>query len=135
MVSACSYDSVKAVKNGDVINMNGPVYNFSRFELFLESIKTKKPASVRIANYTLEGDPTLYNLTYDGSSIDFEIDRSKNKNRGNNPAKSTTTCTELVTEDGQQVFTYTLGGCDSDSSDEGFTLLTVLKELEAEDAH
>lgn len=28
LLSACSYDSEKAVKNGDVINMNGPVYNF-----------------------------------------------------------------------------------------------------------
>lgn len=101
LLSACSYDSEKAVKNGDVINMNGPVYNFPNFELFLDSIESDKRDSIRIANYTLEGDPTLYNLTFDGSLIHFEIDRSKNNNRGNDPAKVTMTCTNLVTGDGQ----------------------------------
>lgn len=55
MLSACSYDSETAVKNGDVINMHGPVYNFHRFERFLDNIEAKEAASVRIANYTLEG--------------------------------------------------------------------------------
>lgn len=135
LMGACSYTSEKAVKNGDVINMHGPVYNVPRFELFLENIETQTPDTVRIANYTLEGDPTLYNLTFNGSSIDFEIDRSKNKNRGDNPTKVAMTCTDLVTEDGQQVFTYTLKGCNQDSFVESFKLLTVLKEQEEEDEH
>ncbi|WP_342505056.1 DUF4362 domain-containing protein [Sporosarcina sp. FSL K6-2383] len=135
LLSACSYDSEKAVKNGDVINMNGPVYNFPNFELFLDSIESDKRDSIRIANYTLEGDPTLYNLTFDGSLIHFEIDRSKNNNRGNDPAKVTMTCTNLVTGDGQQVLTYTLEGCNQDSLSEGFMLLTVLKEQIDEHEH
>jgi len=135
LLSACSYDSEKAVKNGDVINSNGPVYNFPRFELFLESIEANKPAAVRIANYTLEGDPTLYNLTFDGSSIHLEIDRSKNNNNGNEPAKVNKTCQDLVMEDGQQVVTYKLKDCDQDSLVEDFILLTVLKEQEDEHAH
>ena len=62
--SACSYDSEKAVLNGDVVNMHGPVYNYPVFESFLESMEMKEAATVRIANYTLEGDPTLYNLSF-----------------------------------------------------------------------
>ncbi|WP_203248786.1 DUF4362 domain-containing protein [Sporosarcina beigongshangi] len=135
LVSACSYDSEKAVKNGDVINMNGPVYNFPSFELFLDSVERDKPDSIRIANYTLEGEPTLYNLTFDGSSIDLEIDRSKNSNKGNDPAKFTMTCTDLITGNGQQVLTYTLEGCDQDLFIEGFMLLTVLKEQVDEHDH
>lgn len=135
LLSACSYDSETAVKNGDVINSNGPVYNFPRFELFLESIEANKPAAVRISNYTLEGDPTLYNLTFDGASIHLEIDRSKNNNRGDEPAKMNKTCQDLVMEDGQQVVTYKLKDCDQDSLVEDFILLTVLKEQEDEHAH
>ena len=135
LLSACSYDSEKAVKNGDVINSNGPVYNFPRFELFMESMEANKPAAVRIANYTLEGDPTLYNVTFDGTSIHLEIDRSKNNNRGDEPAKVNKTCQDLVMEDGQQIVTYKLADCDQDSLVENFILLTVLKEQEDEHTH
>ncbi|WP_318614591.1 DUF4362 domain-containing protein [Sporosarcina sp. YIM B06819] len=135
LLSACSYDSEKAVKNGDVINHNGPVYNFPRFELFLDRIEANKPATVRIANYTLEGDPTLYNLTFDGSSIDLEIDRSNNNNRGDEPAKVNRTCQDLVMEEGQQVVTYMLKGCDQGSFTDGFVVLTVLKDQEEHDEH
>ena len=111
--------------------MHGPVYNYPVFESFLGSIEMKEAATVRIANYTLEGDPTLYNLVFDGSSIELEIDRSKNKNRGQLfPRKTNMTCTDLVEEEGQQLFVYTLTGCDS--SVDSFTLLNVAKEHVAE---
>ena len=131
--SACSYDSEKAVLNGDVVNMHGPVYNYPEFETFLESMEMKEAATVRIANYTLEGDPTLYNLSSEGTTIDLEIDRSKNKNRGNNPVKVNMTCTNLLEEEGQQLFIYTLKGCDS--SVESFTVLSVAKEHVEEHTH
>ena len=131
--SACSYDSEKAVLNGDVVNMHGPVYNYPEFETFLESLEMKEAATVRIANYTLEGDPTLYNLTSEGTTIDLEIDRSKNKDRGENPVKVNMTCTSLLEEEGQQLFVYTLKGCDS--SVESFTVLSVAKEHVEEHTH
>lgn len=135
MLSACSYDSETAVKNGDVINMHGPVYNFPRFERFLDNIEAKEAASVRIANYTLEGNPTLYNLSFDGSLFDLEIDRSKKKDRGDSPAKVKMTCSELVSEEGQQLFTYTLEGCQQDSTVESFTILSLMKEQVEDHEH
>ncbi|MER2088341.1 MAG: DUF4362 domain-containing protein [Sporosarcina sp.] len=131
--SACSYDSEKAVLNGDVVNMHGPVYNYPVFENFLESMEMKESATVRIANYTLEGDPTLYNLSFDGSSLNLEIDRSKNKNKGNEPTKTSMICTDLVEKDGQQLFVYTLEGCNSPV--ESFTILNVAKEHVDEHDH
>jgi len=131
--SACSYDSEKAVLNGDVVNMHGPVYNYPEFEKFLKSIEMKEAATVRIANYTLEGDPTVYNLTSEGITIDLEIDRSKNKNRGENPVKVNMSCTNLLEEEGQQLVVYTLQGCDS--SGESFTVLSVAKEHVEEHTH
>ena len=131
--SACSYNSKKAVLNGDVVNMHGPVYNYPVFETFMESIELKNADVVRIANYTLEGDLTLYNLSYNGSSIALEINRSKNKSRGNDPTKTNMTCTDLIEEDGQQLFVYTLTGCDS--SVESFTILSVSKDHVDEHEH
>lgn len=131
--SACSYTSEKAVLNGDIVNMHGPVYNYPAFESFLESMEMEEAATVRIANYTLEGDPTLYNLSFQDSTIHLEIDRSKNKNRGKHPVKTNMTCTDLLEEEGQQLFIYTLKGCDS--SAESFTILSVSKEHVDEHVH
>ncbi len=131
--SACSYTSEKAILNGDVVNMHGPTYNYPVFELFLESVERKEAATVRITNYTLEGNPTLYNISFKDSIIDLEIDRSKNKNRGDESAKTNMTCTELVEEEGQQLFIYTLKGCDSFA--ESFTILSVAKEHVDEHVH
>jgi len=113
--------------------MHGPVYNYPKFETFLESMERKEAAIVRIANYTLEGDPTIYNLSTEGTTIDLEIDRSKNKNRGNDPVKVNMSCTNLLEEEGQQLVIYTLKGCDS--SVESFTVLSVAKEHVEEHTH
>ena len=128
LLAACSYDSEKALKNGDVINMHGPIFNFDRFEQFLESVDAGKNASIRITNYTLEGNPTLYNLSFDGTSFDLVIDRSKNKERGDNPAKESMTCTEVITTEGEQLFIYTLEGCQQGSVVDSVLLLNVMKE-------
>ncbi|MFS0690019.1 DUF4362 domain-containing protein [Sporosarcina sp. 179-K 8C2 HS] len=136
LLAACSYDSEKAVKNGDVINMNGPVFNFDRFEQFLDSVEADDAASVRITNYTHEGNPTLYNVTFDGSVFSLEIDRSKNKERGDKPAKEDMSCTELVAEEGQQLFIYKLEGCEQhESSIDSFLLINILKVQIEDDAH
>ncbi|MCM3711998.1 DUF4362 domain-containing protein [Sporosarcina luteola] len=128
LIAGCSYDSEKAVKNGDVINMNGPIFNFDRFQDFLESVEEDEAASVRITNYTLEGSPTLYNLSFDGAEFNLEIDRSKNKERGDNPRKMSMSCTELISEEGQQLFSYTLEGCQQGALVDCFLLLNILKE-------
>ena len=128
LLAACSYDSEKAVENGDVINMNGPIFNFDRFQQFVESVEAEEAASVRIANFSLEGNPTLYNLSSDGSAYDLEIDRSKNKERGDNPRKRNMSCMDLVAKEGQQLFMYTLEGCGQGDSDSSFSLLNILKE-------
>jgi len=135
ILSACSYDSETAAKNGDVINMHGPVYNFPRFERFLDNIDAKERASVRITNYTLQGDPTLYNLSFDGFLFNLEIDRSKNKDRGDSPTKVNISCSELVSEEGQQLFTYTLEGCQPDPTIKSFTILSIMKEQVEDHEH
>lgn len=135
LLAACSYDSAKAVKNGDVINMHGPIFNFDRFDRFLESLDAGKAASIRITNYTLEGNPTLYNLSFDGTAFELVIDRSKNKERGDNPAKESRICSELVTTEGEQLFMYTLEGCQQGSSVDSITLISIMKEQLVDHEH
>ena len=131
-MGACSYDSEKAMKNGDVINMHGPIYNFVYFEDFMERVEAEETAFVRITNFTLEGNPTLYNVAFDGTEFNLEIDRSKNKERGDKPAKESLSCAEITRNEGQQLFSYTMQGCQDDSS---FTLLNILKEQEMDHEH
>ena len=128
LLAACSYDSEKAIKNGDVINMHGPIFNFDRFDRFLAKVEEGEASSVRIANFSLEGNPTLYNLAFDGSVFDLVIDRSKNKERGDKPAKESRTCSELVTTEGEQLFIYTLEGCQKGDSVDSVILLNIMKE-------
>ncbi|MDN4608489.1 DUF4362 domain-containing protein [Sporosarcina highlanderae] len=134
LLSADSYDSEKAVKNGDVINMHGPIYNFARFEEFLDVVKEGNIADVRITNYAIDGNPTLYNLTFDGTVFHLEIDQSKNKNRGDSPNNVRLSCNELVREVGQQLYIYTLKECQNSTTD-SFNLLNILKEQEDNHEH
>lgn len=134
LLSIGTYDSEKAVKNGDVINMHGPIYNFAGFEEFLERVEVGDKASVRITNYTLEGNPTLYNVNFDGSVYHLEVDQSKNKNRGDSPKKLRMSCDKLTREVGQQIYMYTLKEC-KQSATESFTLFNILKEQEDDHEH
>ncbi|MCG7346010.1 DUF4362 domain-containing protein [Sporosarcina sp. ACRSL] len=135
LLAACSYDSEKAVKNGDVINMHGPIFNFDRFDRFLDSVEAGNAASVRITNYTLDGNPTLYNLAFDGSDFDLVIDRSKHKERGDNPKKESKTCSDLVVTEGEQLYMYTLEGCKQGTSVESVALLNINKEQLIDHVH
>lgn len=135
LLAACSYDSEKALQNGDVINMHGPVYNATVFEEFLKSVKAKSAATVRIANYTPNGNPTLYDVSFDGTVFELKIDRSKNKERRDSPAIESVICTDIVTEEGQQLFSYTLEGCESGEDSDRFTLLNVLKDQDHDHNH
>ncbi|WP_339253671.1 DUF4362 domain-containing protein [Sporosarcina sp. FSL W8-0480] len=134
LLSVGTYDSERAVKNGDVINMHGPIYNFARFEEFLESVEAGEKATVRITNYALDGNPILYNVNFNGSVFKLEVDQSKNKNRGDSPQKSRLSCEKLTREVGQQIYMYTLKECKQSATD-NFTLLNILKEQEDDHEH
>ena len=67
--------------------------------------------------------------------FDLVIDRSKNKERGDKPAKESRTCSELVTTEGEQLFIYTLEGCQKGDSVDSVILLNIMKEQMVDHDH
>jgi hypothetical protein len=124
LLSACSYDLEKSIEQGDVVNVHGQIYNYVVFETFLENVNKKEPDEIRIVNYTVEGDPIFYDMKYDGSSINLQIDNSKDKYRGNGSSKIKAKCNEIVTEEEASIY-YALENCDSDSPSKSFQILNV----------
>ncbi|OIU70469.1 hypothetical protein BHE18_12210 [Rossellomorea aquimaris] len=65
-----------APASDDVVNRHGKIENLDQFEAFFENVQNDKKAHIRIVSYTIEGDPILHDLEYDGDVIhSFEDSR------------------------------------------------------------
>jgi Domain of unknown function (DUF4362) len=53
----------------DVVNSHGKIENLEEFVHFFENVQNGKKDSVRIVSYTIEGDPILHDLEFDGDTI------------------------------------------------------------------
>jgi hypothetical protein len=73
------YDSETAMKNGDVTNVHGKIYNNEKLNVFIEKFKKQEPAMVRVTQYTIEGDAIIKDLIYDGKSIILKDDWTRDK--------------------------------------------------------
>ncbi|MCH7322537.1 DUF4362 domain-containing protein [Solibacillus sp. MA9] len=62
-----------------VIDKHGQIENGEVFEQFVQQVNNKKPASVNITHYTIEGDPIYYRTDYDGTKFHLEIDKREDK--------------------------------------------------------
>ncbi len=77
------YSSEMAIKNGDVvIPPIGNVYNIEELQSFMESYHNQEPDIIRIISYTIEGDPIIKVIYYDGSKIDVYIDSTRDEFAG-----------------------------------------------------
>ena len=66
-----------AIANGDYVDVHGITYNDDAMDVFLEKAAAQKAASIRIVRYTIEGDPILTNIVYDGSIFTVTEDSSR----------------------------------------------------------
>ncbi|MEK9197045.1 MULTISPECIES: DUF4362 domain-containing protein [Bacillales] len=77
----------------DVVNKPNGIQNIERFEQFLSNMKEGKEDEVRIVHYTIEGDPILHVLEYDGEIIHSTYDTRRDKyGQG---SVSQTTCSSI----------------------------------------
>jgi hypothetical protein len=107
------YNSDRAIKNGDVVNVHGKYFNTEKWETFLKNLESNKPYKVRITQYTIEGDPIFYELSYDGDLIHYTFDNSMDK-FGSDLRRPSTSCKKVgkkKTEEGQEGFV--LSECDN----------------------
>jgi hypothetical protein len=73
------YVSEIAIKNGDVTNVHGKIYNNEKLNVFIEKFKKQESAMVRVTQYTIEGDAIIKDLIYDGKSIILKDDWTRDK--------------------------------------------------------
>jgi hypothetical protein len=81
-------------KDTDVIHAHGRIENVEHLDRFVESVQNKKKDQVRIVQYTIEGDPILTELTYDGNSIEYKYDTTRDK--FGSGSISTKQCTNII---------------------------------------
>lgn len=72
-----SYNYDKAVKNGDVVMGVSRLANVDKFHSFIKHVENRQPDKIRITAYTLEGDPIIFDLDFDGNIIKCTTDNTR----------------------------------------------------------
>ncbi|TVX96265.1 DUF4362 domain-containing protein [Cohnella terricola] len=112
LISACSskpYNYDTAINNGNIVNLHGNIKNGERLEVFYQNYKSKTKDKIRITQFTIEGDPIIYDFDFDGIDIKLRYDNSKDKH-GTSNIRSTA-CKELIKTATKAGNDYTLKGC------------------------
>jgi hypothetical protein len=71
-----------AVKNGDVVEVGGKIYNFEKLESFIKVFKENKAFEsdmIRITDYTKEGDACINFLSYSSEGVKLITDNTRDK--------------------------------------------------------
>lgn len=71
------YNADAAIKNGDIVNLHGEITNIDRFKAFIKNIDSGKTDLIRITSYTVEGDPIITVVYYDGNKIECYEDNTR----------------------------------------------------------
>jgi hypothetical protein len=87
---------VKGIGNVDVLNTNGGIEGLERMERFYDNIQKEVPSDLRIVHYTIEGDPILTDLKYNGESLEVKYDTTQDK-FGSGDIK-TNSCSNIIEE-------------------------------------
>lgn len=103
-----SYPSEEAIKNGDIV-MTPERANIDRFEIFLKKVDAQKKDTIRMTNYTTEGDAIIEDITFDGKEFEYSLDSSRDEYGSETDDRNKEVCQNLKeqVENGQSIFTLT----------------------------
>lgn len=72
------YSFATAITNGDVISTDlGRTTRIEILEKFIENIKNESTDTIRITQYTIDGEAILTDLVYDGKKINYTNDTTR----------------------------------------------------------
>lgn len=124
LIAGCQNSETSTIKNleqnnipdykpesEDVIGMYGEIENIKRFKEFLNNVEQGNNDSIRVVIYTVEGDPMLQELEYDGEVIKSITDTRRDK-FGEGSIFSTT-CTSIEVVKTTEMTEYILKGCEN----------------------
>jgi len=87
---------VEGVNDVDVLNTHGGIEGFGSMQDFYENLQKGVASDLRIVHYTIEGDPIVTNLTFDGDLLEVEHDSTRDS-YGSGEIR-TTSCANMIVE-------------------------------------
>lgn len=109
VVKASPYPYVKGVEDVDVLNTHGGIEGIERMQRFYEDMKSGVAADLRIVFYTIEGDPIVKDLKYDGKSLEVKTDSTRDE-YGSGEIE-TISCGQLIEEVNPTNTSYIAADC------------------------
>ncbi|MBS8263716.1 DUF4362 domain-containing protein [Mesobacillus boroniphilus] len=88
--------NVKGVEDVDVLNTHGSIDGIERMQRFYEDMKSGLPSDLRIVFYTIEGDPIVKDLKFNGESLEVKNDTTRDAYGSG--GIQTITCGQLIEE-------------------------------------
>ncbi|MFC5702165.1 DUF4362 domain-containing protein [Cohnella faecalis] len=134
LLSACSDHGTNGGAEPDrtaneVIDKHGSIENLGALDTFVQKASNDEPSSVRIVQYTIEGDPIYHDLTVSDQKITLRYDTTEDKFGS---GKITTyECEELARTETGTLLAYTLKGCSGGNKERA--VLRVPFDLQAQD--
>ncbi|WP_063566000.1 DUF4362 domain-containing protein [Paenibacillus sp. O199] len=106
----------QAEQSGDVVVLLEGMRNKDKWKTFVKNVRNKQQDQVRVTMFTIEGRAIIYELIYDGNSIQSTYDNSRDA-YGSKQGVTTNICKEIGTMKSEQgrVF-YVLTGCEKEGS-------------------
>ncbi|WP_037287782.1 DUF4362 domain-containing protein [Saccharibacillus sacchari] len=133
LLSGCStskpYNFEAAAERGDIVDVHGQVSNAQRLEEFNQNFLQNVKDKIRITRSTIEGDPTFYDIQFNGKEIKLKYDNSKDKH--GRSIRQSTVCESLIARETQRGIEYSFDECSGKNKDLGNTFkLEVSNGLE-----
>ena len=100
---------VEGVKDVDVLNTYRGIVGFERMQDFYDTIQKGIASDIRIVHYTIEGDPIVTDLTFNGESLEVEHD-GWGAGQGSG-GTTTNSCGNLIEESTPTNITYIATDC------------------------
>ncbi|XXM70622.1 DUF4362 domain-containing protein [Lysinibacillus sphaericus] len=66
-------------RESDIVDTHGKIENLERFEEFYKNVKNGVNDKIRIVTYTVEGDPILQDISFDGKVFESKMDTRRDK--------------------------------------------------------
>ncbi|MFD2445076.1 DUF4362 domain-containing protein [Bacillus sp. CGMCC 1.16607] len=124
MLSACGTRSpitkepvTNTFKDHEIINVHGNVKNLKRLDQFVKLVSDGVKDSIRITNYTIEGDPIFNEVVYDEKQLTITNDTTEDKF---GPKERTTyTCKNIERNETDSELVYMLMDCEATDGTKG----------------
>jgi Domain of unknown function (DUF4362) len=108
-------DGVDSELNADVVDMHGGITGLENMENYFQQVSENTKGDLRVTHYTIEGDPIVTDLSYDGKQIHVKFDYTRDQY--GNGGVDTFQCGKLKREENSTNLSYYLKECDGVQGD------------------